>query len=155
LKLRWIKFWRCHWYLWNKSVFFGLNSIHYFLSLIIENDGWSQREVANRLFLFHKAAVCLNWPSNRTRKEKGMMFIHHPLISFVVVVVRSLRMKEKEQWHGSLLSLSFRGHWSRPTDGSRQKKKTNANRLSKESNTLTARQHCRRQEKEKRRRKQN
>jgi len=39
------------------------------------------------------------------------------------------------------LSLSFRGHWSRPTDGSRQKKrKTNANRLSKESNTLTARQ---------------
>jgi hypothetical protein len=35
------------------------------------------------------------------------------------------------------LSLSFRGHWSRLTDGSRQKKKTNANRLSKESNTLT------------------
>jgi hypothetical protein len=39
------------------------------------------------------------------------------------------------------LSLSFRGHWSRLTDGSRQKKrKTYANRLSKESNTLTARQ---------------
>lgn len=50
------------------------------------------------------------------------------------------------------LSLSFRGHWSRLTDGSRQKKKkkTNANRLSKESNTLTARRCCRRQGKEKR-----
>lgn len=86
------------------------------------------------------------------------MFIHHPLISFVVV--RSLRMKKKEQWHASHLSFSsplslsfaFRGHWSRLTDGSRQKKrrrKMNANRLSKESNTLTARRRWRRQEKEK------
>jgi hypothetical protein len=30
--------------------YFGLNSIHYCLSLIIENDGWSKREVANRPF---------------------------------------------------------------------------------------------------------
>jgi hypothetical protein len=27
-----------------------LNFIHYCLSLIIEKDGWSKREVANRLF---------------------------------------------------------------------------------------------------------
>jgi hypothetical protein len=50
------------------------------------------------------------------------MFIHHPLISFFRRR-RPFTENEGERTMTWLTSLSFRGHWSRPTDGSRQKRK--------------------------------
>jgi len=80
-----------------------------FLSLIIENDGWSREKKSQIVFLFFFCFMtrqCV-WTDLQIEQEKeeGMMFIHHPLISFVVV--RSLRIEKKEQWHGSLLFLSL------------------------------------------------